>query len=272
MMTAEKNSYALQCAEWGADDVIAHGFFGRQGGVSTGLYTSLNCSPQSRDDPDSVVENRDRVRAFLNGKSLSTLKQIHSDICLPIEGGCMTGLAEGDALVTKTPGHIIGCLSADCGPVLFSARDGRGAPVIGAAHAGWGGALKGVLESTLRAMVHLGADVSTLTAAIGPCLAYENYEVGPDFSAPFLSPFVAEDSRAAAFFGVPEGKKTEGKNTVHFDLPSYLRFRLERAGVPDIRMVYHDTYAQEEAYFSYRRATHRHDSDYGRQISAIMIR
>ena len=244
-------------------DSISAGFFGRQGGVSTGLYSSLNCSPQSQDNPDAVTENRARVMRCLGGKDISTLKQIHSDICLPIEGGCMTGLAEGDALVTKTPGKIIGCLSADCGPVLFYAWDGRGAPVIGAAHAGWGGALKGVLESTVAAMVKLGAGVETVTAVIGPCLAAENYEVGADFSAPF----VAEDARAAAFFRVPEGQQNS-----YFDLPAYLHFRLQRAGVRTIVQAHTDTYANESTYFSYRRATHRKEPDYGRQISAIMIR
>lgn len=266
-------------------DTIAHGFFGRQGGVSTGIYDSLNCSYQSHDLAEHVDENRLRVLKALNGKNLLTLKQIHSDICFPLENSCMTGGEEGDALVTKTAGQALGCLTADCGPVLFYGTDTRGAPVIGAAHAGWGGALKGVLESTIQSMVKLGAELDTIYAAIGPCLAQENYEVG----AEFMGPFVAEDERGGFFFcpltrppfvghplpagerdGVRGADSGEGKRL--FNLPAYIEFRLKRAGITRIATAKSDTYALESDYFSYRRATHRGEPDYGRQISAIMIR
>jgi len=242
-------------------DGISHGFFGRQGGVSSGLYDSLNCSYQSRDLAENIDENRLRVVREMHGQSLSTLKQIHSSICFPIENSCMTGIEEGDALVTKTAGQVIGCLTADCGPVLFCGTDGRGAPVIGAAHAGWGGALKGVLESTIQAMVKMGAELTTIKAAIGPCIGQASYEVG----AEFLTPFIDEDKQAKDFFAARESKFL-------FDLQGYISFRLTRAGIAQIFTANIDTYTNQDGYFSFRRATHAGESDYGRQISAICIR
>lgn len=236
---------------------ISYGFYGRQGGVSTGLYDSLNCSPQSCDDPAHIAENRARVLRDLDGQDLSTLKQIHSPVCRIVEGACVSGIEEGDALVTKTAGQVLGVLTADCGPVLFIGEDGRGAPVIGAAHAGWGGALKGVLERTISAMLDLGALKSSIHVAIGPCIGPASYEVGPEFKIPFIE----EDPKAAEFF-----------TSSHFDLPSYIRFRLRRAGVTNIHLASRDTYTMKEDYFSFRRSTHRQENDYGRQISAILIR
>lgn len=241
---------------------VTHGFYGRRGGISTGLYDSLNCSYQSHDLAGNIDENRLRVLKMLGGKDIRTLKQIHSDICLPVENSCMTGAEEGDALVTKTADQALGCLTADCAPVLFYGEDGRGAPVIGVAHAGWGGALKGVLESTIKSMINLGADIKTIRAAIGPCLAQENYEVG----AEFVGQFVKEDKRAEEFF-VPNAHQK-----LLFNLPAYVEFRLKRAEIHHISIANIDTYANEGDYFSYRRATHRREPDYGRQISAIMIR
>lgn len=243
-------------------DTVGHGFFGRKGGISSGIYESLNCSYQSRDLAENIDENRLRVVTALGGNSLATLKQIHSDICLPIEKSCLTGIEEGDALVTKTPGQIIGCLTADCAPVLLYGEDMNGAPVIGAAHAGWGGALKGVLESTVKGMTGLGAAPNTIRAAIGPCLAQQSYEVDKDFS----EPFVREDKEAQKFF------QQQPKDKLKFDLQSYVQYRLIRAGIVRISMANIDTYSNEQDYFSYRRATHRGESDYGRQISAISIR
>ena len=241
---------------------IAHGFFGRQGGVSTGDYDSLNCSYQSKDWAENIDENRLRVLNAIGGRDLRTIKQIHSDTCHILDGPCMTGSEEGDALVTKTAGQVIGCLTADCAPVLFAGTDSDGAPVIGAAHAGWGGALKGVLESTLKSMVRLGANLSTINAAIGPCIGQSSYEVGVDF----IAPFVAEDKRTIAFFSSLSDDKCL------FNLPAYIEFRLKRAGIFNISTANIDTYAHEADYFSYRRATHRGEPDYGRQISVIMIR
>ena len=251
----------IYCVPHFFPDAITHGFYGRQGGVSGGIYDSLNCSYQSRDLAENIDENRLRVVREMHGESLSTLKQIHSSICLPIENSCMTGIEEGDALVTKTAGQVIGCLTADCGPVLFAGTDGQGAPVIGAAHAGWGGALKGVLESTINAMVKMGAELSTIKAAIGPCIAQKSYEVG----AEFLTPFIDEDKMAMQFFASQDDKFL-------FDLQGYISYRLTRAGIAHIATANIDTYAQKQDYFSFRRATHSGEPDYGRQISAICIR
>jgi polyphenol oxidase len=241
---------------------VTHGFYGRRGGVSTGLYESLNCSYQSNDFAEHIDENRLRVLKNLGGRDIRTLKQIHSDICLPVENSCMTGAEEGDALVTKTVGQAIGCLTADCAPVLFYGEDGQGAPVIGVAHAGWGGALKGVIEATIKSMIDLGADIKKIRAAIGPCLAQENYEVG----AEFVERFVKEDEGTEELFTPKDSQK------LLFNLPAYVEFRLKRSGVHHIALANIDTYANEGDYFSYRRATHRKEADYGRQISAIMIR
>ncbi len=242
-------------------DVISYGFFGRQGGVSQGLYGSLNCSPQSKDAPENINENRRRVIMELGGNDLSTLKQIHSQICIPVENSCMQGIEEGDALVTKTVGQVIGCLTADCGPVLFYGEDKENNPVIGVAHSGWGGALKGVLESTIDAMVKLGANKKFIRAAIGPCIGQMSYEVGVEFAAPFL----ADDPVAEKFFRVG------GNDKLFFDLQGYIEFRLKRVGLSNIVAANKDTYALKDEYFSYRRATHSRDLDYGRQISAICI-
>jgi len=242
-------------------DKVAHGFFGRQGGVSTGLYDSLNCGLHSLDSPEYTSENRRRVLEAMGGTEISTLKQIHSANCFSIENSGMSGAEEGDALVTKTPGQVIGALAADCGPVLFYGEDGHGVPVIGAAHAGWGGALKGVLENTIGAMVKLGAEQSSIRVAIGPCIGPDSYEVGAGFMVPFLE----DDKRASQFF-----KRQSEKFT--FNLPEYIRFRLERAGIVHILSANKDTYELGAEYFSYRRATHRGELDYGRQISTISIR
>jgi hypothetical protein len=242
-------------------DTVSHGFFGRQGGVSTGLYESLNCHLQAGDSPDAVAENRTRALNKLGGKTLSTLKQIHSARCLTVGNEATQGNEEGDALVTKTAGQAIGVLTADCAPVLFAGNDKSGAPIIGVAHAGWGGALKGVLENTITAMINLGAELSSIKAAIGPCIAQESYEVDKDF----LKSFVDEDAQTSRFF------KNKNSEKSLFDLQGYVQYRLVRAGILQISLANTDTYAREAEYFSYRRATHREESGYGRQISGIMI-
>ncbi len=246
-----------------ANTRVTYAFFGRQGGVSTGVFSSLNCTAGQGDTDAAVRENRWRVLKGLglsSGKIL-TLKQIHSDICFSVTTSLPTG-AQGDALVTSTPGTVIGVLTADCAPVLFMGAKADGAPVIGAAHAGWGGAVRGVLEATIGAMVMEGAEPATLRAAIGPCIAKPSYEVSAGFEKPFL-----EDDPASKAFFTPHG---EGKFL--FDLPAYVKFRLNRAGVHKVSSSGHDTYSNEENWFSYRRSTHRQESQYGRQISAISIR
>lgn len=249
------------------DQDIEYGFYGRTGGVSKGVYTSLNCGPGSQDDLEAVFENRARVAADLGSsqKDIVTPWQTHSNICLKAHALFPNGESrpKGDAVVTDKPDLPIGILTADCGPVLFLGRKADRSPVIGAAHAGWGGALKGILESTLQGMMELGAIPDTIKAAVGPCIGPTSYEVSQGFEEPFL----AEDPSAEHFF---KGAAKEGH--LMFDLPGYIAARLARAGIRDITITGHDTYADETGCFSYRRACHRGETDYGRQISTIMIK
>ncbi len=238
---------------------IAHGFFGREGGVSEGVYASLNCGPGSRDDPARVAENRARVMAALApGARLVTLAQIHSPKVHAI-GPDWDGRAEGDGMVTASPGLILGIQTADCAPVLLA--DAK-AGVIGAAHAGWKGALHGVLKGVIAAMEGLGARRTDIAAAIGPCICQDNYEVGADFRERFL----VEDPGSAGFF-VP-GVRPEH---FRFDLPGYAASRLSRAGIGDITQSGLCTYPPQNGFFSFRRTTHRLEPDYGREISAIVL-
>ena len=251
---------------------IAHGFFGRAGGVSTGLYDSLNCGPGSSDKPENVAENRRRAAAALtpDGEAraqLISLSQIHSASVLtfPAWGQHQAAASrpEGDAMVTATPGLALGILTADCAPVLLA--DPK-AGVIGAAHAGWKGALgkdgRGVLEATLEAMEKLGALRMRIQATIGPCIAQENYEVGWDFRDRFL-----ELGLKHRQFFVPSDKEGHYR----FDLPGYAAHRLAAAGVGSVQSLGISTYPPENGYFSFRRTTHAGEPDYGRQISAIVL-
>lgn len=241
---------------------IRHGFFGREGGVSSGLYSSLNCGLGSKDERANVLENRDRVAQSLgtSGDRLLTCYQIHSADAVVVEKPWGAGgQPRADALVTRTPGLAIGALAADCTPILFADPKAR---VIGAAHAGWKGAKIGIAEATIAAMEKLGARRHDITAAIGPCISQANYEVGPEFEAGFL----AEDAANARFFAVPRaGAK------VHFDLPGYVATRLKTAKVGRIERLDTCTYADDSRFFSFRRTTHRGEGDYGRQISAIVL-
>jgi polyphenol oxidase len=243
---------------------MSYGFFTRHGGVSSGIYGTLNCGLSSQDNPAHVRENRKIVKEFLKADHLQGLYQIHSNICHIIDKPIMGENPQGDGLVTRTRGLALGVLTADCGPLLFSAADKSGHPIIGAAHAGWGGALKGMSDSVLKLMRELGAIDETLKIAIGPCIGKESYEVSDDF----LHPFLSEDKGALNFF--QRYPKTE---KYHFDLEGYLRFRLLRSGIQpqQIFRASMDTYSHEDLFFSYRRKTHRSEPDYGRQISAIVI-
>jgi YfiH family protein len=250
-----------------SDDGIAHGFFTRNGGVSTGLYSSLNCGVGSKDNPDSVIENRARVaNTFgVQPENLLTLHQIHSDKCIVVDEpyDAVNNRPQADAFATDKPGLMIGVLTADCGPVLFSGKSKDGKPIIGAAHAGWGGALKGVMENTIASMEKLGLDKSTLKAVLGPCIGPKTYEV----SDSFRDPFILQDMKNARFF-VP----AERPGHLMFDLPAYCQRRLFLAGVPNIQIMERDTCAEADMFFSYRRSTHRSEADYGRQVSAILIK
>lgn len=247
-------------------DAVSYGFYGRTGGVSAGLYASLNCGPGSGDDADAVAQNRAIVARNLCSKDVhvSTLWQCHTADCLLIDKPVAAGgvRPKGDALVTDVAGLAIGVLTADCGPVLFTAKKADGAPVIGAAHAGWGGALNGVLESTLACMAQAGALPETIKACVGPCIGSASYEVSDQFPRPFL---IKHDA-AEHFF-----KSARKAGHLMFDLSGYLAFRLSLAGVRHVSLMNHDTYADEAHCFSYRRATHRGEADYGRQMSAIVI-
>jgi YfiH family protein len=247
---------------------IAHGFFGRAGGVSQGIYDSLNCGPGSDDARANFLENRRRVSAAMGGAALVTVGQVHSPDVLTVTQPWEIGRAQaedmltvplGDAMVTAMPGIALGILTADCAPVLFADGDAK---VIGAAHAGWKGALTGVLEGTLAAMEKLGAKRARIAAAIGPCIGQANYEVGPEFRARFVN----ADASNARYF-VP------GERAGHhrFDLESFVADRLAEAGVDRIARLGLCTYAHAADFFSFRRATHRGEKDYGREISVIAL-
>ncbi|HEX4301356.1 MAG TPA: peptidoglycan editing factor PgeF [Rhizomicrobium sp.] len=250
-------------------DGIRHGFFGRRGGVSDGLYDSLNCGPGSGDARTNVIENRRRVANALGAASLVTVGQVHSADVMTVTKPWEIGNAPaedvlriplGDAMVTAVPGIALGILTADCAPVLFADAD---AGVIGAAHAGWKGALTGVLEATLAAMEALGARRAKVVAAIGPCIAQANYEVGPEFFARFMG----EAAGNARYFIASD------RDGFHrFDLERFVADRLAAAGLPGAERLGVCTYAQDADFFSFRRATHRGEKDYGREISAIMLR
>jgi YfiH family protein len=238
---------------------ISYGFFGRRGGVSTGIYSSLNVGLGSGDDRDAVLQNREIIKQSLGLSNLSNLYQIHSNICHVIDAP-LENVLEGDALVTSTPRVAIGVLTADCGPVLFHGKTSSGKKVIGAAHAGWGGAVKGILENTIEKMMNKGAELLSINAMIGPCIGAQSYEVSPEF----LNPFLAHNERAIKFF-------TAKSDKFLFDLPSYIEFRLNNVGIKNVIKSDKDTYALADDYFSYRRKTHLQEPDYGRQISLICI-
>jgi YfiH family protein len=239
---------------------IRHGFFTRKGGVSAGLYAGLNVGMGSGDDRASVSENRARVARWMGVPTdfLVSLHQIHSPDVIVVTGPWDAERPKADAMVTTTPGIAIGVLAADCGPVLFADPEAR---VIGAAHAGWKGALTGVLESTIAAMERLGAKRDDIVAELGPSISARNYEVGPEFIARFIEAAPRNDR----YF-----RPSPTVGHAWFDLNRYTVDRLNAAGV---RGSFFDrcTYADEESFYSYRRATHRGEPDYGRQISAIVL-
>ena len=254
----------LESANLTAAPGIAHGFFGREGGVSTGLYTSLNCGPGSHDNPAAVAENRARAAAALapgakESSRLLSLSQIHSPfVHLVGPDWDAARRPEGDGMVTASPGLALGVLTADCAPVLFADPLAK---VIGAAHAGWKGAFGGVLEATVAAMESLGARRERIHAAIGPCISAANYEVGGEFRARFLE----ADPANARFF------KPGKPGHCHFDLAGYAAARLEPMGLAGIETLGLCTYPEENGFFSFRRATHAGEADYGREISAILL-
>ncbi|MDK1387187.1 peptidoglycan editing factor PgeF [Sinorhizobium sp. 8-89] len=244
-----------------AGPAIAHGYFTRKGGVSEGIYRGLNVGLGSNDDRERVGENRARVARWFDAepRRLATVHQIHSPDVVVVDDSYDGARPDADALVTATPGIVLGVLSADCGPVLFSDPQ---AGVIGAAHAGWKGALGGILESTIEEMISLGARRERIIACLGPSISRTHYEVG----AEFIERFLTADKDNASFFS-PSGRNGHAM----FDLPGLTIRRLAEAGVTAENLDI-CTYADEDRFFSYRRTTHRQEPDYGRQMSAICIR
>ena len=239
---------------------IRHGYFTRQGGVSSGIYHGLNIGTGSGDDQNLVRENRRRVAEWMGvaATHLLTAHQIHSPDAIVAREPFAGERPKADALVTDRPGIAIGATTADCGPVLFADSEAR---VIGAAHAGWKGAFTGVLENTIAAMEGLGARRDNIVAVLGPSIGPKNYEVGPEF----VARFVEADAVNADYF-VPS------PNPGHalFDLNRYTVDRLKKAGVL-AEGLDRCTYAEEDLFYSYRRTTHRREPDYGRQVSAIVL-
>ena len=242
-------------------DGIRHGFFTRQGGVSTGIYNSLNCGPGSKDEAGNVDQNRALVAEALGIEPgrLLTLYQIHGAVAVNVEQPWDPRAPEADAIVTRMPGLAIGVLSADCAPVLFCDPHER---IIGAAHAGWRGARTGVIDTAIAAMEDLGAKRERIVATIGPTISQKAYEVGSDY----VERFLADEPESSAFF-----INDEGSGEPHFDLPGYVWERLARAGVGAIADIGLCTYCDETRLFSYRRSQHHGENDYGRQISAIVL-
>ncbi len=244
-----------------ADDLLPlrHGFFTREGGASSGIFAGLNCGRGSSDQADAVTINRNRVAEALNvaPDALSTIHQVHSPEVVTVTAPPEPG-TRADALVTSTPGVPLAILTADCQPVLFADHE---AGVIGAAHAGWKGALDGVLETTVEAMVALGAERGRIVAVIGPSISQRAYEVGPEF----FDRFYDEDPETARFFAQGDGDR------MLFDLPSYGMARLRAAGVGAAHWTGHCTYSDPDRFYSYRRSVHRKEADYGRLIAAIRL-
>ena len=236
---------------------LAHGFLGRRGGVSEGVIAGLNVGTGSQDDPAAVEENRRRAaESVLPSGRLVTVYQVHSPDCVIAEPWSLADRPHADALVTDRPGLLLGILTADCAPVLLADRE---AGVVGAAHAGWKGALAGVTDRTLEAMERMGARRDRIAAAIGPCIGRSSYEVDEAFARRFED---VDGSNERFFSNGRPGR-------FQFDLEGYVAARLAAGGVRQVDALGLDTYADEDRFFSFRRATHRAEPDYGRQVSLI---
>ncbi|MEM8539778.1 MAG: peptidoglycan editing factor PgeF [Pseudomonadota bacterium] len=243
-----------------ASNGIAHGFYTRQGGVSSGIYGSLNAGQGSKDEPSLVLENRARVATDLGIEPthMAGCYQIHSAKVITVTEPQSSKRPEADGLVTNVKGIGLAILTADCGPILLADPDRK---IIGACHAGWQGALTGIAENTIDAMVELGAERRNITAVLGPCISQKNYEVGAEFKERFRS----HDESYKRFF-----VKALKPNHYQFDLHRFILFRLTEAGVQAHRTG-QCTYADEKRFFSYRRTTHRAEPDYGRQMTTIAL-
>jgi len=240
---------------------IRHAFFTREGGVSEGLYASLNAGVGSNDDPAKVAENRARMARAVGvvPERFLTAYQIHSpEVVVAEEPWRSDTRPRADAIVTRVPGLAIGVSTADCGPVLFADQE---AQIIGAAHAGWRGAFAGVIEATIGGMENLGADRHRIVAAMGPMISQENYEVGEDL----VAQFTGSDPANARFF------RRGRPGRAQFDLPGYIAARLASAGIRNVENLGVCTYADAQRFYSFRRTTHRGEPDYGRHVNAIAL-
>ena len=239
---------------------LPHGFLGRRGGISTGEVAGLNVGYGSKDDREAIAENRRRaVDALLAGAELATVHQVHSaEVVYAERAWPQDERPHADALVTDRTGLLLGILTADCAPVLLADAE---AGVIGAAHAGWRGALAGVTDATIAAMEQRGARRERISATVGPCIAQPSYEVDEGFRIRFVE---ADGSNARFFTTGISGKP-------HFDLPGYVRHRLLAAGIGQVEALHLDTYGDADRFYSFRRATHRGEAGYGRQLSAIAL-
>ena len=257
LLSAEAPPHWTAAASLGG---VKHAFFGRAGGVSTGIYASLNAGTGSHDDADAVRENRRRIAAAFAAplERLIGVHQVHSPTAVFVDAPWSGERPHADALVTTTPGLVLSVLTADCTPVLLADET---AGVIAAAHAGWKGALAGVLESTVALMQEKGAAPERIAAAIGPCIHQASYEVGMEFASRF--------GEARAEFARYFAPGSDGK--LQFNLPGFCAERLREAGVGQIEILPLDTYAQPEALFSHRRSVHRAEGDYGRNCAAIAL-
>lgn len=278
------------------DRCVRHGFFGRRGGNSTGVYASLNCGLATNDP--HAADNRAVVARAVGGDPahLQTVYQVHGAECVVVEKPLdVATRPRADALVTSVPGLILGVLTADCGPVLFCGKRADGSPVIAAAHAGWKGALGGILESTVTKMCDLGAELPSIHAGLGPCIGKRSYEVSLGFEQPFLTrdpsdeiffmpkPIHCRPGSAQHYPGsssvddqkIPAratlGRDDAGVDKLLFDLPGYIAKRLAACGVRRVTLADVDTVTNDQEYFSYRRATLQGGGDNGRQISVITI-
>ncbi|MEQ1669239.1 MAG: peptidoglycan editing factor PgeF [Hyphomicrobium sp.] len=252
----------ITAANLSAVCAIRHGFFTRAGGVSRGIYEGLNCGLGSDDDQGFVRENRRRVSDFLYGEhgDVTTVYQEHGAISLAVKSPIpREALPKADAIVTTTPGLVIGVLTADCAPVLFADAEAK---VVAAAHAGWRGAVAGIIESTILEMERQGAQRERIMAAVGPCISQAAYEVGQEFK----DEVVWLDDGNSRFF-----KQTAGQAKPHFDLAGYVISRLSGARITNIVNTAQCTHGSESLFYSYRRSTQRQEPDYGRQISAIVV-
>jgi len=235
-----------------------HGFFSRIGGLSTGIYEGLNCGLGSGDDKGKVVSNRELVASHfdLDKSNLVSVHQVHSADAVHVTSSFDGEPPKCDAMVTSTKGIALGILTADCAPVLF---EDQAAGVVGAAHSGWRGAIGGVLDATVDAMVELGADRGRIAACVGPCISQQAYEVGPEF----VEEFADSDAGFMQYFANGAGDRAL------FDLPRFVLDRLREAGLENVAWTGHCTYADPQKFFSYRRTCHNKEPDYGRLISVI---